>query len=161
VWSELRFKFGDDPADAKEKETAVKIFIPSAGSLTDQRTADYVTHIAKRLDAHLVVLRILSEKETKSHGEQSLRLFVENGKRENVPVNIILRRGDIAAVIIETAREVSADLIIMGVSRGEIVAEWMNARAMERTDIPVLLIPKWVRGAGDRRRMTERKPDLN
>jgi len=27
----------------------------------------------------------------------------------------------------------------------------MNARAMERTDIPVLLIPKWVRGAGHRR----------
>ena len=134
----------------------MKIIIPSAGSVTDQRTADYVTNIAKRLNAQLVVLRILGEKETEAQGEQSLRLFVENGKREKVPVNIILRRGDTASVISETAQEKSVDLIILGVSRGEIVAEWLNANAMERTDIPVLLIPKWVRGAGDRRRTAER-----
>jgi len=129
--------------------------------VTDQKTVDYVTNIAKRLDAELVILRILSEKETETGGEQSLGLFVENGKREKVPVNIILRRGDIASVIIETAREKSVDLIILGVSRGEVVAEWMNAGAMERTDIPVLLIPKWVRGAGDRRRTAKREPGLN
>ena len=139
----------------------MKIIIPSAGSVTDQRTADYVTHIAKRLNAQLVVLRILSEKETEVEGEQSLRLFVENGKREKVPVNIILSCGDIVSVIIETAQEESVDLIILGVSRGEIVAEWMNAGAMEKTDIPVLLIPKWVRGAGERRRMAERELRLN
>ena len=139
----------------------MKIIIPSAGSVTDQRTTDYVTNIAKRLNAQLVVLRILSEKETETEGEQSLRLFVENGKREKVPVTIILRRGDTASVIIETAQEKSVDLIILGVSRGEIVAEWLNANAMERTDIPVLLIPKWVRGAGDRRRTAEREPELN
>jgi hypothetical protein len=73
-----------------------------------------------------------------------------------VPINIIITRGDIASVIVETAQEKSVDLIILGVSRGEIVAEWMNAKASKRTDIPVLLIPKWVRGAGDRRRMVER-----
>jgi nucleotide-binding universal stress UspA family protein len=106
-------------------------------------------------------LRVLLEKESETEGEQNLRLFVENGKREKVPVNIILKSGDIAAVIIETAQEKSVDLIIMGVSRGEIVAEWMNAGAMEKTEIPVLLIPKWVRGAGDRRRTAEREPELN
>ena len=139
----------------------MKIIVPSAGSVPDQRTADYVINIAKRLGAQLVVLRILSEKETEAEGEQSLRLFFENGKREKVPVHIILRRGDIASVIIETAQEKSVDLIILGVSRGEVVAEWMNAGAMERTDIPVLLIPKWVRGAGDRRRTAERELELN
>jgi hypothetical protein len=139
----------------------MKIIVPTVGTVTDQRTADYVTHIAKRLDAELVVLRILSEKETETGGEQSLRLFVENGKREKVPVNILLRRGDIVSVIIETAQEKSVDLIIMGVCRGEVVAEWMNAGAMDKTDIPVLLIPKWVHGAGDRRRKTEREPELN
>jgi hypothetical protein len=35
----------------------------------------------------------------------------------------------------------------LGVSHGEIVAEWMNAKAMEKTDIPVLLIPKGVPAA--------------
>ena len=115
--------------------------------MPNQRTADYVINIAKRLNAQLVVLRILSENETKAEGEQSLRLFIENGKQRKVPVDMILRRGDIASAIIETAQEKSVDLIILGVSRGEIVAEWMNAKAMEKTDIPVLVIPKWVPAA--------------
>jgi nucleotide-binding universal stress UspA family protein len=135
----------------------MKIFVPSAGSVPDQRTADYVINIAKRLNAQLVVLRILNNKETEMEGDQSLRQFVEIGNRENVPVNIIIRRGGIVSVIIETAQENSVDLIILGVSRGEIVAEWMNAGAMAKTEIPVLLIPKWVRGAGERRQKAERE----
>ena len=112
--------------------------------LVDQKTVGYVINIAKRLNAQLVVVRVLNEKEKEADGENSLSLFVEFGKRENVPVDIILRHGNIASAIIEIAQEKSVDLIILGVSHGEIVAEWMNAGAMERTDIPVLLIPKWV-----------------
>jgi nucleotide-binding universal stress UspA family protein len=130
-----------------EKEAVMKIIVPSAGPAVDQRTVGYVINIAKRLNAQLVVVRVLTEKEKEAEGEQSLSLFVEHGKRENVPVNIILRHGDIAPVVIESAQEKSVDLIILGVSHGEIVAEWMNAGAIERTDIPVLLIPKWVPAA--------------
>jgi len=120
------------------------LVVPSAGPVPDQRTADYVVNIAKRLSAQLVVLRVLADKETEVAGEHSLGRFVEIGKRERVPVQTILRRGEIASAIIEVALEMPADLIILGVSHGEIVAEWMNAKAMDRTDIPVLLIPKWV-----------------
>ncbi|MFH1581856.1 MAG: universal stress protein [Pseudomonadota bacterium] len=127
----------------------MKIIVPTAVSMPDQRTADYVINIAKRLNAQLVVLRVLMEKETEAAGEQSLSLFIEKGKEEMVPVNGILRRGDIASVIIAVAEEKFADLIILGASHGEIVADWMNAGAMEKTDIPVLLIPKWV-AAGKR-----------
>lgn len=122
----------------------MKIIIPTAGSVTDQRKAGYVINIAKRLDAQLIVLRVLTEKETEAIGEQSLSLFIENCKEEKVPVNGILRRGYIAPSIIEVAEENSVDLIVLGVSHGEIIAEWLNAKAMEKTDIPVLLIPKWV-----------------
>jgi len=122
----------------------MKIIVPTAGSMPDQRTAGYVVNIAKRLNAQLVVLRILTENETETLGKRSLELFIENGKEEKVPVNGILRRGDIAPVIIEVAEEKSVDLIILGASHGELVAEWMNEKAMEKTDIPVLLIPKWV-----------------
>ena len=125
----------------------MKIILPTAGSAPDQRTAGYVINIAKRLNAQLVVMRTLSEKETEAEGEQSLRVFVEDGKRENVSVNIILRRGDIASGILEIAQEKSVDLIILGGSHGEIIAEWLNAKAMKKTDIPVLLIPKWVPAA--------------
>ena len=125
----------------------MKIIVPSAGPAVEQKTVGYVINIAKRLNAQLVVVRVLNEKEKEADGEKSLSLFVEFGKRENVPVKIILRHGDIASAIIEIAQEKSVDLILLGVSHGEIVAEWMNAGAMERTDIPVLLIPKWVAAA--------------
>jgi nucleotide-binding universal stress UspA family protein len=125
----------------------MKIIVPTTGAVPDKRTAGYVINIAKRLNAQLVVLRVLAEKETEAVGEESLSLFIENGQEEKVPIDGILRRGDIASVIIEMAQEKSVDLIILGISHGEIVAEWMNAKAMERTDIPVLLIPKWVCGA--------------
>ena len=125
----------------------MKIIVPSAGPTVDKKTVGYVINIAKRLNAQLVVVRVLTEKEKEADGERSLSLFVEFGKRENVPVNIILRHGDIASAIIEIAQEKSVDLILLGVSHGEIVAEWMNAGAMEKTNIPVLLIPKWVAAA--------------
>ena len=122
----------------------MKILVPSAGPVPDQQTVYYVINIAERLNAQLIVLRILSEKETDQMGEQNLRLFVETGKSSKVPVKPITRRGEVATAIIEVALENSVDLIIQGVSHGEIVAEWMNAKAMEKTDIPILLIPKWV-----------------
>jgi nucleotide-binding universal stress UspA family protein len=125
----------------------MKIMVPTAGYVPDQRTVGYVINIAKRLSAQLVVLRVLAENETEAGGGKSLSLFIENGKEEKVPVNGIIRRGDIATVIIEIAEEKSVDLIILGVSHGEIVAEWLNAGAMEKTNIPVLIIPKWVPGA--------------
>jgi nucleotide-binding universal stress UspA family protein len=125
----------------------MKIIVPSAGPVPDQRTVDYTINIAKRISAQLVVLRVLAENETEAAGEHSLELFVEIARREKVPVNTILRRGDIASAILAVAIEKSVDLIIMGVSHGEVVAEWMNAKARERTDIPVLLIPKWVPAA--------------
>lgn len=125
----------------------MKIIVPSAGPVPDQKTANYVINIAKRLGAQLIVLRVLAESETGAAGEHSLGPFVEIGERENVSVKRILRRGDIVSAIMKVAMENAVDLIILGVSHGEIVAEWMNAKAMERTDIPVLLIPKWVPAA--------------
>ena len=129
------------------KEVAMKIIVPTAGPVPDPRTASYVISIAKRLGAQLLVLCILSKEEAEALGELSLSLFVENGREENLAVNGIVKRGDLIPLIIGVAEENSADLIILGVSRGEIVAEWLNANAMAKTDIPVLLIPKWVRGA--------------
>lgn len=125
----------------------MKIIVPSAGPAPDQRTAGYVVNFAKRLHAQLVVLRVLADNETEAAGESSLKHFVEIGKRENISATIILRRGDIASTIIEVALEKFVDLIILGASHGEVVAEWMNAKAMEKTEIPVLLIPKWVPAA--------------
>ena len=101
----------------------MRIIVPTVGAIPDQRTVAYVIHIAKRLKAQLVVLRFLGEKETEEAGKLSLSKFIENGKAEKVPLNWILRRGDIAAVIIEVAEDKSAELIILGISQEEIVTE--------------------------------------
>ena len=122
----------------------MKILAPTAGSVTRKTTVGYVINIAKRLNAQLVVLRVLTDNETEAAAEKSLNLFIEAGKQAKVPVDGIVKRGDIATVVIGVAEEKSVDLIILGLSHGEIIAEWMNAKAMEKTDIPVLLIPNWV-----------------
>ena len=122
----------------------MKILVPVAHSGPDQKSAGYVINIGKRLNAQLVVLRVLTGEEAETAGEKSLSLFLNNGNEEKVPINAILRRGDIASVIIDVAEEESVNLIIFGVSHGDIVAEWLNAGAMEKTDIPIVMIPKWV-----------------
>ena len=47
----------------------MKIIVPTVGSVPDQRTTSYIINIAKRLNAKLVVLRFLTEKETEAVGE--------------------------------------------------------------------------------------------
>ena len=126
----------------------MKIIVPTVGTLPGQRTVGYVINIAKKLNAKLLVLRILMENETEDAGRQNMSPFIENSKDEKIQVIVILRRGKIVPAIIEVAEEYFVDLIILGASHGELVAEWMNAKAMEKTDIPVLLIPKWVSNVG-------------
>jgi len=125
----------------------MKIIAPTTGSVTRKTTVDYVINLAKKLNAQLVILPILTDNETDVAAEKSLNLFIETGKQAKVPVDGIVKRGDIATVVIEVAEEKSVNLIILGLSHGEVIAEWMNAKAMEKTDIPVLLIPKWVPSA--------------
>ena len=122
----------------------MKIVVPSTGPAADQRTVDYLANIAERLDAQLIVLYILSEDESVAIGEQRLRPFLETAATSNITVTPIIKSGDVVGRIMEVASENAADLIILGVSHGEIVAEWMNAGAGDKSDIPVLLIPKWV-----------------
>ena len=83
----------------------MKIIAPTAGFVPRKRTVGYVINIAKRLNAQLVVLRVLTENETEAAGEKSLSLFIETGKKEKVAVNGIVKRGDIASAVIEVAEK--------------------------------------------------------
>lgn len=122
----------------------MKILVPIGHSGPNHSTVGYVINMAERFNAQLVVLRVLTGEDTDAAGEESMRLFVKGGKEKKVLVNALSRRGEIASVIIEVAEKESVDLIIFGVSHGEIVAAWLNARGMKKTDIPVVMIPKWV-----------------
>lgn len=53
----------------------------------------------------------------------------------------MLKKADIVSAIIDTAVELSADLIIMGASQGKVVSEWLSADVLRRSEIPVVVIP--------------------
>ena len=59
----------------------------------------------------------------------------------HINVTRVLEKGDIVPTIIKFAEKEGADLIIMGASEGKVVAEWVSAGVMEKTKIPVVVIP--------------------
>jgi len=119
----------------------VKILVPTAGPLPAKENAEYIANIAKRLGAELTALHVLKEEEQAEKGEEALNLFSEAGQNVQVNVTKILKKGEIVSIIIEAAEEESADLIVMGASRGKVLAEWLSADVMTKTTIPVVVIP--------------------
>ena len=103
---------------------------------------------AKRLGAELIALHVVQDERQKKGGEESLNIFSEAGEKAQVKVTKIQKKGDLVPTVIETAEQESAHLIIMGTSRGKVVAEWVSADAMSKTTIPVLVVPREFRDPG-------------
>ena len=119
----------------------MKILIPTAGPLPAKENAEYIANIATRLGAELIALHVLQEEEQAGKGEEALNLFSETGQNVQVKVTKILRKGEIVSTIIEVAEQESAALIVMGASRGKVLAEWLSADVMTKTTTPVVVIP--------------------
>ena len=119
----------------------MKILVPTAGAVPAKESAEYIVNIAKRIGAELTALHVLKEEEQAEIGEEALNLFSEAGQNVQVNVTKILKEGDIVSTIIESAEEESADLIVMGASRGKVLAEWLSVDVMTKTAIPVVVIP--------------------
>jgi nucleotide-binding universal stress UspA family protein len=119
----------------------MKILVPTAGPVPAKEKAEYIANIAKRLGAELIAMHVLKEEEQAEKGEEALNLFSDAGQNAQVSVTKVLKKGDIVSAIIESAEEESADLIVMGASRGKVVAEWVSADVMTKTTIPVVVIP--------------------
>lgn len=119
----------------------MKILVATAGPVPAKKRAEYIVNIAKRLGAGLIVLHILREEQANTEGEQALEIFVQAGQEAHVNVARVLKKGDIVPTIIKSAEKEGADLIIMGASEGKVVAEWVSAGVMEKTKIPVVVIP--------------------
>lgn len=119
----------------------MNILVPTAGLIPAKENADYIVNIAKRLGAEIIALHILKEEERAEEGEEALGPFSEAGRNAEVVVTTMLTKGDVISGIIEFAEKKSADLIIMGASRGQVVDEWVSADLMGKTTIPVVVIP--------------------
>lgn len=123
----------------------MKILVPTAGPVPAKEKADYIVNIAKGLRAELMVMHILKEEEPAKSAEEAFDPFFRAGQKAQVNMTKLLKKGDVVYSIVECAEKESADLIIMGASPGKVVAEWISADVMNKTRIPVVVIPHELR----------------
>jgi nucleotide-binding universal stress UspA family protein len=119
----------------------MKILVTTAGPVPAKKKAEYIVNIARGLGADIIALHILQEEQNKEKGEQALDIFAQAGQEAHVNVARVLEKGDIVPAIVKSAEKEGADLIIMGASEGRVVAEWVSAGVMEKTNVPVVVIP--------------------
>jgi len=124
-------KFGGD---------LMRILVPTAGIVPAAEKANYILEIAKKLKADITVLHILDLAET-SDGEKALKIFEDLGKEFGVNVKTILKEGNVVPCIVECAEDEKTNLIIMGASEGRIIAEWIVSQVLEKSNVPVVIIP--------------------
>ena len=118
----------------------MKILVPTAGPGPAAENANYILEIAKKMKADVVVLHILDLAE-KSEGNEALKIFQDLGDEMGVNVKTILKEGNVVPTIVDSADDESANLIIMGASKGRIVAEWIVADVLEKSNVPIVIIP--------------------
>ena len=118
----------------------MKLLIPTAGPVPAREKAEYVSKLACSLDAELLVLHIVQNNDEKP-GLQAFKIFENQCKKDNVKLITIIERGKIVPTITKVADSENADLIVMGASEGQIVGSWLATDVMERSKIPIVIIP--------------------
>ncbi|MCK5559105.1 MAG: universal stress protein [Thermoplasmata archaeon] len=118
----------------------MKILVPTAGPVPAAEKANYILEIAKKLNADVTILHILDLAETDA-GEQAMKIFKDLGDELGVDVNTILKEGNVVPIIVDTADDEEANLIIMGASEGRIIADWIVTQVLEKSNVPVVIIP--------------------
>ena len=119
----------------------MKILVPTSGVVPAKENADYILDIAKRLNAEVSVIHILDLGE-EARGEEALSVFSELGDKKGVNVTTNLKEGNVVPTIVDFAETEEAGLIVMGATEGRIVAEWIVTDVIDKTKIPVVIIPR-------------------
>ena len=118
----------------------MKILVPTSGIVPAREKADYIMDIATKLNADVTVIHILDLGEDHG-GTEALDVFKEAGEKKGVTVATHLKEGNVVPTIVDFAEDEKAGLILMGASEGRIVAEWILTDVIDKTNIPVVIIP--------------------
>ncbi len=118
----------------------MKLLIPTAGPVPAREKAEYVSKLACSLGAELLVLHIVQNNDEQP-GHEAFKIFKNQCKKDKVKLKTIIERGEIVASITKVADSQKADLIVMGASEGKIVGSWLAADVMERSKVPIVIIP--------------------
>lgn len=124
----------------EKEELKMRILVPTAGPVPAAENANYILEIARKLNADVTVLHILDLAETDA-GEQALKIFKDLGDELGVKVNTILKEGNVVPTIVDCAIDEKANIIIMGATKGRIVADWIVAQVLEKSNTPLVIIP--------------------
>jgi nucleotide-binding universal stress UspA family protein len=118
----------------------MKVLVPTAGVGPAKKNAEYILGIAKKLKAEVMVIHINDPLED-DIDEHAMGEFVGWGKKKDVLVTTEIIEGNVVPTIVDYAIDNDANLIIMGASKGRIVAEWVVTQVMDKCSVPVVIIP--------------------
>ena len=119
----------------------MKLLVPTAGPKPAEEKADYIFNIAKMLEAEIIAIHI-SDREDSIEGQEALEIFTKEANKNDVKITTHLKTGEIVSVISEVAESETVDLIIMGASEGRIVAKWIAVDIIEKSKVPIVIIPQ-------------------
>jgi len=118
----------------------MKLLVPTAGPEPAREKAEYVSRLASSLEAELIVLHIIRNNNALP-GKEALKIFEKQCKKDNIKIKTLIKDGEIVPTISKVADEEKVDLIVMGASEGRVVAQWLAADIMERSKVPMVIIP--------------------
>jgi nucleotide-binding universal stress UspA family protein len=119
----------------------MKFLVPTAGPAPAKQNANYIIDLARRLKAELDVVHILDLAAERGPGEEALSIFKSAGNETGVPVRTHMVEGNVVPTIVDMAEDLGSNLIVMGGSSGNLVAEWIVTDVMNKTSVPVVIIP--------------------
>ena len=118
-----------------------KLLVPTAGPKPAKDKAQYIIEMAHALGVEEVeVIHILDLGEF-DDGRDALNIFVEMGKKYGVKINTYMQEGNVVPIIVDFIQDLKPDLIVMGASEGQIIANWIVAQVLEETRVPIVVIP--------------------
>jgi nucleotide-binding universal stress UspA family protein len=118
----------------------MKLLIPTAGPVPAKEKAEYVSKLACSLDAELLILHIV-QNDDETPGLEAFKIFEKQCKKDDIDFKTKIEHGEIVHTISKVAEKEEVDLIVMGASAGNIVGKWLVADIMERSKVPIVIIP--------------------
>ncbi len=117
----------------------MKIMVTTAGTVPARKKADYLVDVAEHARADLIVLHVINSQDDYEDGQNALKIFHRKGGE--IEVRPILRIGRLTDTIVKTATDEKIDLILLGLDERGDISSAISRDVMEKTDIPVLLVP--------------------
>jgi nucleotide-binding universal stress UspA family protein len=118
----------------------MKLLVPTAGPVPAAEKAEYVSKLACSLEAEMIVLHIVQDNNEKA-GKEAFGIFENQCNKDNIKIKTITEQGEITPTITKVAEAENVDRIVMGASEGRVVAKWFATDILERSKVPVVIIP--------------------